>query len=131
MRQFLLVRYEDETGISGVGVVASGVRFHDGAVAVRWRSETPSTAVYRSVEDVEAIHGHGGKTLIEWIDPDAYRRGCENAYLDEMENVVNHLKHPGVPDGIRDIVNGHTEEYKRSFFEGYLAWSFQQGKGGE
>lgn len=61
---FVLQRDEDETGVSGVGVVANGIVFPDGSVAMRWATGTASTAVYASVEDVETIHGHGGKTRV-------------------------------------------------------------------
>lgn len=63
---FYLVRLEDETGTSGTGVVAEGIKFFDGAVAMRWRTAVRSTAFYNSMEDVEAIHGHGGKTTVIW-----------------------------------------------------------------
>ncbi len=43
--------------------------FHDGTAALRWRSQFKSTAVYQSITDLEAIHGHNGQTKIVWIDP--------------------------------------------------------------
>jgi hypothetical protein len=67
-KRFELHRLEDETGISGVGHVADGIEFADGTCALRWRSENKSTAVYASRADVEAIHGHGGKTVLAWLD---------------------------------------------------------------
>lgn len=70
-RQFYLQRLEDETGISGTGRVADGVVFEDGHAVIRWRTATSSTACYDSIEDVETIHGHGGKTRIVWVDPEA------------------------------------------------------------
>ncbi|MGP4093013.1 hypothetical protein [Nonomuraea sp. KM90] len=68
-RRFHLFRLEDETGVSGTGVIVEGVEFSDGSVALRWLSERTSTAIYGSIGDVEAIHGHGGKTRVQWIDP--------------------------------------------------------------
>lgn len=70
MRRFNLLRYEDVSNVSGVGVVAHGVEFPDGTVALRWAIPDlpPSTAVWNSVIAVVAIHGHKGKTVIEWID---------------------------------------------------------------
>jgi hypothetical protein len=64
LRRFVLDRLEDATGISGTGVVAQGIEFDDGTVAMRWRTSVPSTAVYASLKDVEAIHGHEGRTVI-------------------------------------------------------------------
>jgi hypothetical protein len=66
MRTFKLVRTEDVTGVSGTGVVAEGVVFEDGSAAMRWKTETASTAVYDSIEDVERIHGHGGSTKVRF-----------------------------------------------------------------
>lgn len=64
---FVLERLEDESGVSGVGFVAEGVEFTDGSVTLRWRGERASTAVFSCLKDVEAIHGHNGKTVISWI----------------------------------------------------------------
>lgn len=63
---FKLVREVDETGVSGTGHVADGVVWHDGTVAVRWRTDTRSTVIYDRLADVEKIHGHGGKTRVVW-----------------------------------------------------------------
>lgn len=64
MRRFVLDRLDDETGISGTGIVAEGVVFSDGKVALRWMvGEHRSTGVWDGLESVEAIHGHGGKTI--------------------------------------------------------------------
>jgi hypothetical protein len=68
MKRFILNRIVDETGISGTGHVAEGVVFSDGKCALRWMTEFASTCTYDSINDVEHIHGHNGKTVIEWID---------------------------------------------------------------
>lgn len=68
MRRFNLVRNEDYSGVSGTGIVASGVAFGDGTVAMRWNTNTASTALYDSIEDVTTIHGHEGRTKVEFID---------------------------------------------------------------
>lgn len=68
MRRFQMRRVEDVTGVSGIGVVVQGVMFDDGACAIRWISETPSTTHHDSLENVIKVHGHNGKTLLEWID---------------------------------------------------------------
>lgn len=66
---FALHRTEDESGVSGVGTVAYGVRFPEpnGRVALAWVADKcphTSLAVYGSLEAVETIHGHGGRTTI-------------------------------------------------------------------
>lgn len=66
---FILHRYEDKSGVSGTGQVAEGVEFSDGSVALRWHGEHPSTAAWNDIRDVEAIHGHGGLTVVEYADP--------------------------------------------------------------
>lgn len=66
MRRFVLQRDEDETGVSGIGVVAEGVQFSDGRVVLRWFGEHSSIVVWNSVEDVLAVHGHNGRTRVVW-----------------------------------------------------------------
>lgn len=73
MRTFELHRDEDETGISGTGIVAEGIQFSDGRVALRWQThgnDHHSTVIWDDVASVEAIHGHGGKTRIVWKEVD-------------------------------------------------------------
>ncbi len=65
--RFVLVRHEDETGVSGTGPVAEGVVFSDyGRVGMTWTTQHASTCFYPDVATVERIHGHNGKTLIVW-----------------------------------------------------------------
>jgi hypothetical protein len=68
MKRFQFVRNEDVSGVSGVGVVFEGIQFTDGTVVIRWLSKLRTTAVYASIEELEAIHGHEGKGHVEWID---------------------------------------------------------------
>lgn len=67
-RRFVLRRDEDFTGTSGTGIVVEGIQFWDGTIAMRWRSDTASTTIFDSIEDVEKIHGHEGRTRVCWID---------------------------------------------------------------
>jgi hypothetical protein len=64
MRPFWLQRVEDESGVSGEGLVAEGVVFSSGWCALTWLTGHKSVAFYPSLEEVEAIHGHDGKTKI-------------------------------------------------------------------
>jgi hypothetical protein len=64
MKQFYLQRNEDESGVSGTGIVAEGVIFTDGKCAMRWLTDIASTAVYNSIQDITYIHGHNGKTKV-------------------------------------------------------------------
>lgn len=65
-KPFWLVRTEDESGVSGTGVVADGAKFPDGTCVLRWRTCGGSTGIYDSEESVIEIHGHGGRTVIEY-----------------------------------------------------------------
>lgn len=70
LRRFQLERDVDVTGVSGVGVVAEGVEFTGGVVALRWTSDWPTSVVFhdRGMAAVEAIHGHSGATRIVFLD---------------------------------------------------------------
>jgi hypothetical protein len=52
-----------------------GVMFHDGTVAIRWRTPIHSTSVWSTMEDMLAIHGHPeyGSELV-WLDDGIYQR---------------------------------------------------------
>lgn len=67
-RRFHLVRREDLSGISGVGIVAEGVLFTNNKVVIAWTGHHTSVAVYDSLAECEAIHGHEGRTIVEWVD---------------------------------------------------------------
>jgi hypothetical protein len=84
---FQLIRHNDVTGVSGTGVVADGVLWPDGTVTIRWRGERRSTIVWSSIDDVKAIHGHGGATTITWLTqpaPDLSRLPEMTGYLQQM-----------------------------------------------
>jgi hypothetical protein len=68
MRRFLLIRIEDVSGVSGTGRVAEGVLFSTGKCVLSWVTEFRSVAVYDNIEELNAIHGHNGRTRVEWID---------------------------------------------------------------
>lgn len=74
IRTFSLVRDEDATGVSGTGLVAQGAEFDDGFVVMRWLTETRSTGHYDSIDDLIHIHGHEGRTRVEWHDVDVPTR---------------------------------------------------------
>ena len=67
-RRFQLLRREDETGLSGTGYVAEGVKFSDGTVVIRWTTSTPTTGIYPDMATLEHLHGHQGKTGIVFLN---------------------------------------------------------------
>ena len=76
-KRFLLYREQDATGVSGTGVVATGVVWPDGHAALRWKADdheaASSTSVWSSVADLMRVHGHGGLSKLLYLDEDADR----------------------------------------------------------
>jgi hypothetical protein len=68
MRRFQLHRDIDQSGISGTGVVVEGVQFSDGTCAYRWRTQWATTCIADTIEIIERVHGHDGRTRIMWLD---------------------------------------------------------------
>jgi len=90
---FELVRDEDETGVSGTGIVASGIIWQDGKCAMHWHTAHTSTTTYDSLEDLIAIHGHSGKTRVRIghspahtvLAQDVYECGVPSALIEGRE----------------------------------------------
>lgn len=105
MSEFTLYRYEDKSDVSGTGRVAFGVEFPDGAVAVRWPGDHPSTAAWGDIRDVEAIHGHGGSTVVEYADNARLLAAYKAVVPWLLEATHSHPKtvapHPDHPDRLR------------------------------
>jgi len=74
MRRFHFLRLKDASGVSGVGIVAEGILFSNGKVALEWLSSHASTAIYDSIADVELIHGHEGMTKIVFDDEEEVKK---------------------------------------------------------
>lgn len=68
MRTFKLVRREDVSGVSGTGVVAEGVEFHDGEVVMSWFGEHHTSERAPNIQEIEFLHGHDGRTVVVWDD---------------------------------------------------------------
>lgn len=104
-KRFWLMRTEDVSGVSGTGYVADGVIFPDGTVVLRWRTAGGSTAVYESIEQLEAIHGHEGRTKIEYLNEDEKIQAFQDAqiqkaYLSALSDVEK-----GLPKKYKTIKN--------------------------
>jgi len=70
-RRFHLVRNEDATGVSGTGVVARGLEFPNGYCLMQWIvPPAQSVAIYQNINDLILIHGHNGKTVVEYVGDD-------------------------------------------------------------
>jgi len=68
MRRFVLIRAEDLTGVSGTGEVAEGTVFSSGLAVIHWLREPYAMGVYQTLEDVISVHGHEGRTQLQFID---------------------------------------------------------------
>lgn len=68
-RLFVLERTEDESGVSGVGIVAEGVEFTNGTCSLSWLTNAHLVGVYPNIKELERIHGHGGKAKVVFINP--------------------------------------------------------------
>lgn len=128
---FTLNRVEDESGVSGTGVVAVGARFPGGKCTLQWLTSVASTAVYDSIWDLEAIHGHGGKTKVAWMDnfvppmtDSPFSRGQADCAMDRCENAYQHVER--VLGGERPKWGREwSDDYWREYLEGYR-WSAAQ-----
>lgn len=99
-------RHHDISGVSGVGDVAELAEFSDGAVAVRWHGDHPSTACWNDIRDVEFIHGHKGATEIVFAEDPArllaaYQRITPYLLAAEPRKPLMVTPHPDHPDSLR------------------------------
>lgn len=65
---FVMHRTEDAKGRSGCGIPAVGVSFPNGICVMGWTTEPNSVAVYDSLTDLRDLHGHGGRTTVEFAN---------------------------------------------------------------
>jgi hypothetical protein len=102
LRPFVLQRDTDLSGISGTGVVAEGVEFSSGVVALTWLSEWPTSVVFheRGIDSVRAVHGHGGATRIVWTNGER-----SNAELEAAVDRVRRM-HPRGSEDSRPLAPG-------------------------
>lgn len=83
MRTFHLHRTEDVSGVSGVGIIAEGTLYTNTKVVISWLTVHKSMAIYDSLAEMEAIHGHDARTKIVWDDEVAASKPAKKTVLDE------------------------------------------------
>lgn len=104
MRRFELHRHEDETGVSGTGVVAEGVVFQNGKIAMAWLTRHKSLTIYDDMTTLEAIHGHGGKTKVVFRDPGLEGDlACVRSLIDGAPEAIEAMKRIEVALGTREL----------------------------
>lgn len=67
MRRFLLNRHEDESGVSGTGIVAEGTLYDSGKISLLWKNSN-SFGLWDDMDSMLKVHGHNGKTVVDFID---------------------------------------------------------------
>jgi hypothetical protein len=73
IRTFTVCRINDETGVSGTGVVIEGITLATGQCVVHWLYPTPrgSIAIFDSISDFATVHikpHPGNETIITYED---------------------------------------------------------------
>lgn len=69
LREYYFQRNEDESGVSGTGVVTRGVEFESLTVAHEWIvTDVLSINIYDNAKQAEKTHGHNGKTLMKFVE---------------------------------------------------------------
>lgn len=72
IQRFELVRNEDVSGVSGTGIVAVGAVFPSGRCIIEWlpgpNVDVRSVVVYDAIEELHQVNGHGGRTVVQWVD---------------------------------------------------------------
>jgi hypothetical protein len=67
-RRFLFRRDRDGTGVSGTGWAMEGVQYPDGRVVLEWLGPFASLVHWACMRDAVTIVGHGGDTVLQWLD---------------------------------------------------------------
>ena len=82
-RTFRLVRLKDVSGVSGEGIVAEGIVFHDGQVAMSWFGIHHTLVVAPNIDEITAIHGHHGLTKVVWTNSPEENLGIPEEFQDK------------------------------------------------
>lgn len=98
MRLFNLVRTDDVSGVSGVGIIAQGVVFDNGKAVLNWLTEFESQAIYPSIDELIKIHGHEGRTKVVYLDVLTYQIALDttsvDAAIEDVKRRIADLKKP-------------------------------------
>lgn len=71
IQEFHLFREVDVHAKSGEGIVARGVILPLGDVIMQWITPTSSINLFKNIEQLEEIHGHGGLSKVIMGPPPA------------------------------------------------------------
>lgn len=68
MKRFLLNRLVDVSGTSGMGIIAEGCMLPNAKCIIQWHGKYNSLFIWYNIDSCLHINGHGGNTIVEWID---------------------------------------------------------------
>lgn len=68
-QEFYLVRAIDDSGVSGTGVVARGVRLLSGQCVLEWQTQLAGMGIYPNLTTLLQVHGHSGHTKLMLGNP--------------------------------------------------------------
>jgi len=69
VRPFYLMRHSDVNGLSGVGVVGTGVVFANNTTVFQWSTYSSSLEIHTSLEVFTALHSHNGASEVIFGQP--------------------------------------------------------------
>lgn len=105
MRRFILIRHEDISGVSGCGVVAHGVEYDDGHISMQWCDSPSKLPVsFESIDVLLTVHGHGGKTVHRWLDPQ--HQAFVSPYRDPIGSAIAAMDRRRHPQDYADVSEG-------------------------
>ena len=87
MRTFTVERGNDESGISGTGIVMEGVQFSDGRVAIQWLTTPSSLVIWDCFMEFWniCVEGHPtNNTRVVWSDGHVDLQN-EDSYYDGLD----------------------------------------------
>lgn len=87
MKKFTMYRPQDETGVSGTGIVAQGTLFADGQAAIQWvcppAAGDTQVKKWESFLDVHVRQHPNNHTIITWED------GNQDVYAPQDKDDTN------------------------------------------
>jgi hypothetical protein len=94
MRKFTIARVNDQSGVSGTGVIAQGVLFATGDIAIQWLTPPPDgdLQIKRSLKSFLDVHVHTHPeniTIITWETGEQERYPEKNEREEEKTEAPN------------------------------------------
>jgi len=68
LKQFYLDRKDDISGVSGTGIIGHGVILPSGRAVMEWTTKYRSIAIYDSIDEIQMLHAHKGKTELIYVE---------------------------------------------------------------